>query len=97
MTTTVTTLELPTKLKRRLTVLARKTGQSPHAWIIDAVAERLEREEARLAFIDAAEAAAVTMDAGDEVFAADDVHEWLRAKVQGQAFRRPAPVRRARR
>jgi predicted transcriptional regulator len=95
MTTSITTLKLPAALKRRLAPLARRTGQTPHAWMIDALAERVEREEARLAFVKAASEAADGIDRGDPVFEMQEIHAWLRAKTKGRSTRRPSLQRRA--
>jgi len=94
MSTIVTTLKLPSALKRRLLLLARRSGRTPHAWMIDALAAQAAREEARDTFLEDAAAAAEAIDDGGPVYAMEDVHAWLRAKVAGGPARRPRPLRR---
>ncbi len=50
-----TSLKLPDDLKRRIARLAASSGQTPHAFMVDALAREAERSELRQRF--AAEAA----------------------------------------
>ena len=88
-----TTLKLPEQLKARITPLAEAAGKSPHAWMIEALEERVVQSEAYTAFIaEALEAEKQMLESG-EVFDADDVFAYLRDKVAGRTAKRPKPVK----
>lgn len=88
-----TTLKLPEQLKARITPLAEAAGKSPHAWMIEALEERVVQSEAHTAFIaEALEAEKQMLESG-EVFDADDVFAYLRDKVAGRTAKRPKPVK----
>ena len=87
-----TTLKLPPELKKRIAPLARRSGKSPHAWMIDALMREAELSEVREQFIDEAEEAAADIDSGGFVYAMEDVHAYIRAKRHGRGARRPGSV-----
>jgi predicted transcriptional regulator len=91
-----TTVKLPPKLKKRIAPLARAAGKSDHAWMVDALASQVEREEQRQSFIAAAVESQTAVAEGEPVYAAEDVFAYLRAKVAGQKSRKPTPRKRAR-
>jgi predicted transcriptional regulator len=80
---------LPDDLKRRIARLAASSGQTPHAFMVDALAREAERSEPRQRF--AAEAA----EAEREVLGSGEAHslaatsENLTARVAGKNPRRP--------
>ena len=92
--TSTTTLKLPTALKARIAKVAKKTGRTPHALMIDALERQVSREERMEAFVQEALAADRDVDAGGEVYAAEDVHAWLDRLASGETPRRPKPWRR---
>ena len=47
MTTTTTTIRLPDELKARIASAAQRAGVSPHNFILQALAEKIEQEERR--------------------------------------------------
>jgi predicted transcriptional regulator len=69
-----TTLKLPASLKARIARVAKKAGQTPHAFMVEALERQTDREERVEAFIKEALAADRDVDAGGEVFLAADVH-----------------------
>jgi predicted transcriptional regulator len=87
-----TTLKLPPELKKRIAPLARLSGKTPHAWMVDTLRLGAELSEQRESFIDDAEAAAADIDAGGPVFAMEDVHAFIREKAAGRRVPPPAPV-----
>ena len=89
--TSSTTPKLPPALKKRIAPLARQSGKSPHAWMVEAIEREAARAELRQEFVQDALDAAAAVDAGGPLYAAEDVHAWLRAKVRGE----PAPKPRA--
>ena len=91
-----TTVKLPPKLKKRISPLAKAAGKSDHAWMVDALAAQVEREELRQSFVAEAIASQAAVAEGEPVYSADDVFAYLRAKVAGEKPRKPTPHKRSR-
>jgi predicted transcriptional regulator len=89
-----TTLKLPERLKARIARLARQTGRAPHAIMLEALEREIAREERMREFVREALAADAEIEAGAEVYRAEDVHAWLERLTKGGKPRRPAPWRR---
>lgn len=88
-----TTLKLPEPLKARIAPLAEAAGKSPHAWMIEALEERVAQCEAYADFVsDALAAEQETMRTG-EAYAMEDVHRYLLDKLQGKPAKRPKPTK----
>ncbi len=88
-----TTLKLPDILKARIGPLAAAEGLTPHAWMIVALGEQVSLAERRASFVQDARTAAAEVDATGEVFAAEDVHAYLRDKLAGKAPRKPRAIK----
>jgi predicted transcriptional regulator len=86
---TVTTLKLPDQLKARIAALAREQDKTPHAFMVEAIAEQTERAERRHGFVTAALNAEREVAEDGAAYDADDVFAWLRARVAGTQPRRP--------
>jgi predicted transcriptional regulator len=78
-----TSLKLPDALKQRINTLAEIAGKSPHAFMVEVIAEQTERVEKRLAFIQSAVAAKKNFDETGMGYEADQVHAYLRSKISG--------------
>lgn len=89
-----TTLKLPRRLKTRIARIARQTGRAPHAVMIEALEREIAREERMREFVREALAADAEIEAGADVYRAEDVHDWLERLARGGKPRRPAPWRR---
>ena len=88
-----TTLKLPEELKSRIAPLAEAAGKSPHAWMIEALEERVVKSEAYAEFLaEAIEAEKHMLESG-EAFDADDVFAYLRDKVAGRPVKHPKPIK----
>ena len=88
-----TTLKLPRTLKARIARIAKKSGRTSHAFMVDALERETKREERMEEFIGEALAADRAIDAGGEVYAAADVHAWLGRLAAGQPGAKPKPWR----
>jgi predicted transcriptional regulator len=84
-----TSLKLPDNLKQRVNTLAELAGKSPHAFMVDVITEQTERAERRYEFIQSALAAKQDFDATGMGYDADEVHDFMRAKIKGL---NPAPL-----
>lgn len=93
MSVAATSLKLPRSLKTRIEKLARRSGESAHALMVQALADHVEAAERRLSFLDEAARADETMRKTGTGYAMQDVHAYIAAKVQGHAAKRPKPVR----
>ncbi len=77
-----TSLKLPDALRARIAKLSEASGKSPHLLMVEAIAAQTERMEEERAFINRALAAKMHVDATGKAYAADEVHEYIRAKLQ---------------
>jgi len=84
-----TSLKLPDDLKRRIEKLAGNAGQTPHAFMVEALAREAERAELRERFAaDASEAERETVASG-KAYGLDAAFDYLAARVSGKKSRRP--------
>lgn len=86
-----TTIKLPSTLKKRIATLVKDTGQSVHAFMLEAIAEKAELAEKRRSFVEDALEAEREMEASGLAYDAADVHQYLRARAQGKQPKRPQP------
>ncbi|HVK82602.1 MAG TPA: hypothetical protein VM513_00775 [Kofleriaceae bacterium] len=85
-----TTVRLAPRLKARLTAAARKAGKTPHALIVEAIAQTVERAEQEDQLHELAdERWAKLLETGKSV-AWEDAKTYLRARARGVRPRRPA-------
>lgn len=90
---TTTSLKLPEDLKAEIQRFAAQDGISAHAFMVRTLEQAVERASARHAFVAAAEASLAEVRTGGAVYAADDVHRWMKARLRGESAARPAPAR----
>jgi predicted transcriptional regulator len=84
-----TSLKLPDDLKRRLARLAASAGQTPHAFMVDALAREAQRSELRQRFAaDAAESEREALGSG-KAHSLDATFDYLAARLGGKNPRRP--------
>jgi predicted transcriptional regulator len=89
-----TTLKLSEELRARISRIAKKSGRTPHAFMVEALERQTAREERMEEFVKEALAADRAIEAGDEVYGATDVHAWLERLSHGGRAARPKPWRR---
>jgi predicted transcriptional regulator len=84
-----TSLKLPDDLKRRLARLARDAGQTPHAFMVEALAREAQRAELRERFVaEAADSERQTMESGKS-HSLEAVFGYLEAKLAGKKVKTP--------
>jgi predicted transcriptional regulator len=93
MTITATSLKLPRRLKSRVERIARRSGESPHAFMLRALESQVEAMERYETFLDDGMRADDAMQQSGLGYEAKDVHAYLEAKARGRAVRRPKAVR----
>ena len=80
-----TSLKLPDDLKENIQRVAAQCGTSPHAFMLETLESEVRRRTLRATFLAEAQAAAAGIDAGGPVYALEDVHVWVKAKVAARA------------
>ena len=89
-----TSLKLPEDLKDKVAELSVGVAQTPHAYMVEAIAERVARDEKRRAFHQAAEKSLAEVEAGGPVYAHKDVGRYIMALAAGKRARKPRPLKR---
>ena len=84
-----TTLKLPPALKDRVAEAAQAAGQSPHAFMVEAIEAQTRLAERRREFIASALEAEREVAQLGLVYDGDEVLSYLQARIAGQPVRRP--------
>ncbi len=84
-----TTLKLPPELKARVARVAKGAGQTPHAFMVEAIAQQTDLAEERRRLIAEATAARQEFDRTGLGYAMEDVHAYYRARIQGKKTAKP--------
>ena len=93
MSLSATSLKVSRSLKARIERLARRAGESPHAFMLRALEGQVEASERYLAFLEDGLRADEAMQRSGLGYAAEDVHRYLEAKIAGRRAKRPKTVR----
>lgn len=86
---TTTTLRLPEPLKRRIAGLADQTGQTAHAFMVEALQEKADEAEWRMALYAEAKARADQFDVDGRYIEWHDMRAWLLARAEGKRVKPP--------
>ncbi|HVC12424.1 MAG TPA: CopG family transcriptional regulator [Burkholderiales bacterium] len=89
-----TTLKLPEALKAQVAQLAEAAGQSPHAWMLEAIEAQAKQTEKRRSFHAEARQSLAQYERTAVAYRAEDVHRYVLARASGRKARRPRPVKR---
>jgi predicted transcriptional regulator len=84
-----TTIKLPKQLKDRIGNLIERTGQSMHAFLLEAIEQRTAEAERRREFVAAAMEAREEMSRTGKGFPAGEVHAYVRSRAAGKRAARP--------
>jgi predicted transcriptional regulator len=84
-----TTLKLPEELKARVAKVAAAAGQSPHAFMLEAIEQQTQLAERRKAFVGAALVAEEEVAQYGLVHDGDEVLSYLQACLEGRRVSRP--------
>ena len=87
-----TSLKLPKGLKTRITRLAKRAGESPHAFMLRLLEKQVQAAERFEQFVVDAQQADRRMQESGQGYAAANVHDYLEAKIAGHKATRPNPV-----
>lgn len=86
-----TTIRLPDALKERIAEAAQRAGTTPHAFILQAIAEKAEREEQRGDFHDTAARREAAIAATGMTVPWSDMRRYLEDRIAGKSVQRPTP------
>jgi predicted DNA-binding protein len=89
MTLVATSLKLPKTLKSRIARLAKRAGESQHAFMLRLLEKQVQATERFDQFVADARRADQGMQESDKGYAAADVHSYLEAKIAGRKAARP--------
>ena len=84
-----TTIRIDEELKARIAAAAQRGGKTAHAFILDAIAQTVERNEQDAAFHRLADARWTKLLATGETVPWDDAKTWLEARARGEHPPRP--------
>ena len=84
-------LRVPEEVKKRIAKLARQQDLTPHGFMLDAIREKVEIEEVRLAFHAEAERRLARMKKTGVGIPAEEVFEYLQRRAAGRKATRPKP------
>lgn len=90
---TTTSLKLPDELKDKVSTLAQGVAQTPHAYMVDAIAERVARDEKRRAFLDDANRSLRNFERTGVAYTFADVEKYILAKAAGKNPRKPKSIK----
>lgn len=90
---TTTTIKLSPDLKRKVAKLAKESGRTAHAFMVQAIEREALREERMRQFVRDAIASDAAVEAGAPLYRADDVYAWMERRARGEKPPRPKPWR----
>ena len=88
-----TSLKLPDELKDKVSTLAQGVAQTPHAYMVEAIAERVARDEKRRTFVDAANRSLQHFKRTGIAYTHTDVKKYILEKAAGSNPRKPKPIK----
>ena len=92
MSIAATSLKLPRSLKNRISRLAKRAGETPHAFMLRLLEEQVQAAERFDAFVADAREADKLMQESGRGYPASEVHDYLEARLTGRNAKRPKPV-----
>ena len=90
---TTTSLKLPDELKQRVNALAALANKSPHAFMVDLIAEETARSEKYQKLLARAQESKREFDETGMAYDADEVNAYFRAKIQGIELPKPTLIK----
>jgi predicted transcriptional regulator len=86
-----TTIRLPRDLKERIARAAERAGSTAHSFILEAIAEKTEREELQGEFQDTAEQRYAKILASGKTVPWNEMRRYLERRLAGNQSVRPKP------
>ena len=82
-------LRLPEEVKKQVEKLARERDTTPHAFMLEAIREKVEAEDARQAFLTEAHKRLARMKEAGTGIPSDEVFDYLQKRAAGHKPARP--------
>ena len=86
-----TTIRLPDDLKKRLTQVAERSGTTPHAFMLEAITEKIADDERRSKFHAGAEQRYRDIISSGKTIPWSEVRTYLEQRRNGEVAARPSP------
>jgi predicted transcriptional regulator len=86
-----TTIRIDTDLKARVAAAAKRAEKTAHAFILDAIAQTVERDELDAAFHRLADERWANLLTTGKTVPWGDAKAWLEARARGERPRKPVP------
>ena len=84
-----TTIRIETDLKARIAAVATQAGKTPHAFIVEAIAQTVAQAEQDEAFQSLAEERWAKVLTSGKTVPWDEAKDWLEARTRGETPPRP--------
>ena len=91
-----TTIRLPKDLKSRIAAAAERAGTTAHGFILEAIAEKADREAQNTDFLDTAEKRYASIIASGKTIPWNKMRSYLESRVTGKPATRPVARKLAR-
>jgi len=88
-----TSIKLSDDLKERLGKVAQRVEQTPHAYMVQAISEKVDRDERRQSFWDEGRKALEEYKRTGIAYRHEDVMRYMMEKLAGKKPRKPKPIR----
>ena len=88
-----TSLKLPEELKDKVNELAHGVAQTPHAYMVEAIVERVARDERRRDFLQSGAEAEKRFKRTGVVYTHEEALRDARARAVGRKARKPKGIR----
>ena len=88
---TTTTIRMPEDLKARVAAAAKRSGMTPHDFMLDAIAEKAEQVELRADFDAVAEARYARIVDSGKTISWEEMRHYLEQRLAGKSVKRPQP------
>jgi predicted transcriptional regulator len=88
-----TSLKLPEELKEKVSTLAQGVAQTPHAYMVEAIEQKVARDEKRREFVQSALDSVAESKRTGIFYDGDEVLKYFRAIVAGKKVKRPKPMK----
>ena len=86
-----TTIRLPQDLKERIARAAKRAGETTHSFILEAIAEKAEREERQEEFQGTADQRYAEILASGKTVPWSEMRRYLERRLTGKKIARPKP------
>jgi predicted transcriptional regulator len=87
-----TSLKLPGDLKEKVSTLAHECAQTPHAYMVEAIAEKVSRDERRREFVEAARQSSADLERTGVLYTHESVFKYVKAIAAGKKAPKPKPI-----